>query len=281
MHVGGPVQPQAVVVLADFVEPHRAGALVLDTIGFLPGDVDDETDLGELRTVRVYAGYAGWGPGQLEDELDEQSWVVLPARAVGRLHGRARRPVVGGSPPARGCARHPRAPPRGPARQLTCHSYAEPGPKRKQFVWNHALGMTAGVQPFTLFERAEAHSIAAARGVDLRTHPRPCGPVCAARPNTKERDLETSIIEIPAVDAFAAEAEERGKVEAHELDALVLEHELDEEAVTALRTLLTERGVELPVDEDEVELDLDPPGAVPRRPTRSACSSRRSAATSC
>ena len=112
VHVGGPVQPQAVVVLADFVEPHRAGALVLDTIGFLPGDVDDETDLGELRTVRVYAGYAGWGPGQLEDELDEQSWVVLPARAVGRLHGRARRPLVGGSPPARGCARHPRAPPR-------------------------------------------------------------------------------------------------------------------------------------------------------------------------
>lgn len=81
VHVGGPVQPQAVVVLADFVEPQRAGALVLDTIGFLPGDVDDETDLGELRGVRVYAGYAGWGPGQLEDELDEQSWVVLPARA--------------------------------------------------------------------------------------------------------------------------------------------------------------------------------------------------------
>jgi RNA polymerase primary sigma factor len=70
--------------------------------------------------------------------------------------------------------------------------------------------------------------------------------------------LETSIIEIPALDAFAAEAEERGKVEAHELDALVLEHELDEEAVTALRALLTERGVELPVDEDELELDLTP-----------------------
>ena len=70
--------------------------------------------------------------------------------------------------------------------------------------------------------------------------------------------METSIIEIPALDAFAAEAEERGKVEAHELDALVLEHELDEEAVTAFRTLLAERGVELPVDEDELELDLTP-----------------------
>jgi putative transcriptional regulator len=80
VHVGGPVQPQAVVVLADFVEPHRAGALVLDTIGFLPGDIDDPTELGELRDARVFAGYAGWGAGQLEDELDEQSWVVLPAR---------------------------------------------------------------------------------------------------------------------------------------------------------------------------------------------------------
>jgi putative transcriptional regulator len=80
VHVGGPVQPQAVVVIADFVEPQRAGALVLDTIGFLPGDVEDETELGELRSVRVFAGYAGWAPGQLEEELEEQSWVVLTAR---------------------------------------------------------------------------------------------------------------------------------------------------------------------------------------------------------
>jgi putative transcriptional regulator len=81
VHLGGPVQPQAVVVLADFAEPHRAGALVLDTIGFLPGDVEDAGDLGELRYVRVFAGYAGWAPGQLEEELAEQSWVVLPARS--------------------------------------------------------------------------------------------------------------------------------------------------------------------------------------------------------
>src|ERR687898_744438 len=34
VHVGGPVQPAAIVVLADFVEPDRAGALVLDSVGF-------------------------------------------------------------------------------------------------------------------------------------------------------------------------------------------------------------------------------------------------------
>ena len=61
------------------------------------------------------------------------------------------------------------------------------------------------------------------------------------RRKRNEETLETSIIEIPALDAFAAEAEERGKVEAHELDAIVLEHELDEDAVTAFKALLAGR----------------------------------------
>ena len=76
--VGGPVQPDAIVVLADFEEPERAGVLVFGTIGFLPGDVEHES-VGELRQARVFAGYAGWGPGQLEDELEESSWIVEPA----------------------------------------------------------------------------------------------------------------------------------------------------------------------------------------------------------
>jgi putative transcriptional regulator len=80
VHVGGPVQPQAVVVLADFVEPAGAEAVVLETVGFLPGEIDDAAELGPLRSVRVFAGYAGWGPGQLEEELAEGSWLVFPAR---------------------------------------------------------------------------------------------------------------------------------------------------------------------------------------------------------
>ena len=78
VHVGGPVQPSAIVVLAEFAEPDRAEALVLEDIGFLPSEIEPNV-LGELRRARVFAGYAGWGPGQLDDELREGSWIVEPA----------------------------------------------------------------------------------------------------------------------------------------------------------------------------------------------------------
>jgi putative transcriptional regulator len=76
---GGPVQPEAVVVLAEFEDPERADMLVLDRIGFMVGVVDPERT-GALSRARVFAGYAGWGPGQLEAELEESSWIVEPGR---------------------------------------------------------------------------------------------------------------------------------------------------------------------------------------------------------
>ena len=81
VHLGGPVQPQAVVVLADFLEPAEDDDLVIETVGFLPGDIEDAADVSPVRALRVFAGYAGWSPGQLEEELEEGSWLVLPALA--------------------------------------------------------------------------------------------------------------------------------------------------------------------------------------------------------
>ena len=78
VHVGGPVQPSAVVVLADFVDTNAAESLVVESIGFLPAEVEPAT-IGELSRARVYVGYAGWGPGQLDAELEEGSWIVEPA----------------------------------------------------------------------------------------------------------------------------------------------------------------------------------------------------------
>jgi putative transcriptional regulator len=76
--VGGPVQPAAIVVLGEFDDPERAAALVVGPVGFLPAEVDPD-ELGALARARVFAGYAGWGPGQLESELAEDSWIVEEA----------------------------------------------------------------------------------------------------------------------------------------------------------------------------------------------------------
>jgi putative transcriptional regulator len=79
VHIGGPVQPEAIVVLGEFASPERAGSIVLGSVGFLPGSIEEAEDLGELPRVRVFAGYAGWAPGQLEEEIDEDAWIVAAA----------------------------------------------------------------------------------------------------------------------------------------------------------------------------------------------------------
>ncbi len=78
LFLGGPVQPSAAVVLADFEDPDVARVIAFGSIGFLPEEVDAGESDG-VRRARVFAGHAGWGPGQLEAELEEGSWIVEPA----------------------------------------------------------------------------------------------------------------------------------------------------------------------------------------------------------
>lgn len=77
--VGGPVEPAAVVVLAEFEDPDESAALVFEDVGFVSADVATGEEPPAIRRARVFAGYAGWGPGQLEAELEEPSWIVEPA----------------------------------------------------------------------------------------------------------------------------------------------------------------------------------------------------------
>lgn len=78
LFIGGPVQPEAAVVLADFEHPENAEVIAFGSIGFLPQETDAAA-LGPLRRARVFAGYAGWGPGQLEVELSQESWLLEAA----------------------------------------------------------------------------------------------------------------------------------------------------------------------------------------------------------
>jgi len=75
VYLGGPVSPESVVALGDFERPEEAGTRVVGSLGTL--DPDGAND--SLRRVRVFAGYAGWGPGQLDGELEEDAWIVTDA----------------------------------------------------------------------------------------------------------------------------------------------------------------------------------------------------------
>lgn len=78
--IGGPVQPRAAIVLAELADPSLADIPVLGAIGFLVGDVDEEK-AAAVRRARVFAGYAGWGPGQLDEEVARDGWIIERALA--------------------------------------------------------------------------------------------------------------------------------------------------------------------------------------------------------
>jgi putative transcriptional regulator len=80
VYAGGPVATDSVIVLAEFDNPELAAALVVGDVGFVPAVADDHEELAaSVRRSRVFAGHAGWGPGQLEAEMDESSWIIEPA----------------------------------------------------------------------------------------------------------------------------------------------------------------------------------------------------------
>ena len=81
VYIGGPVAATGVIVLAEWIDPAPAVVLVDEDLGFVPGDVEDPDAIGAaIRRARVYAGHAGWGPGQLEAELAEEAWIVETPR---------------------------------------------------------------------------------------------------------------------------------------------------------------------------------------------------------
>jgi putative transcriptional regulator len=73
---GGPVQPTSGVVLAEVAE---VGDPVFGDVLLVPG-LEELADVADgAERLRVFAGYAGWGPGQLEAEIEREDWFVEPA----------------------------------------------------------------------------------------------------------------------------------------------------------------------------------------------------------
>lgn len=76
---GGPVRPDGPVLLAELARPELADIPVFESVGFLVGDVSENIQPDIVR-ARVFAGYSGWGPGQLEAEMSLGSWILDPAQ---------------------------------------------------------------------------------------------------------------------------------------------------------------------------------------------------------
>lgn len=91
LFLGGPVQPAALSFL--HTDNFISIANALPDLSFVESEVlpnlalghslDELVDIGEsfspTKKVRMFAGYAGWSPGQLEEEMKRKSWLTFPA----------------------------------------------------------------------------------------------------------------------------------------------------------------------------------------------------------
>ncbi|HMK62426.1 MAG TPA: YqgE/AlgH family protein [Acidimicrobiales bacterium] len=80
---GGPVSPDAVIGLAQAVSSEVSGEWksVVGGVGVVDLSVSPVDQPVVLRSARLFSGYAGWGPGQLESEVADGGWFVIDAVA--------------------------------------------------------------------------------------------------------------------------------------------------------------------------------------------------------
>jgi putative transcriptional regulator len=69
--LGGPVSPNALTCIGEFEDVSESERRIVESVGM----VDLEKEI-ELERFRIFAGYAGWSPGQLDAEIEEEGWIV-------------------------------------------------------------------------------------------------------------------------------------------------------------------------------------------------------------
>ncbi len=92
MFIGGPVKRDAALCLAVLrvgADPHNVSGLrhITGRTVMVDLDADPETIAPFVEGVRIFAGYAGWTIGQLDDEIERDDWIVLSALPLDVLAG--------------------------------------------------------------------------------------------------------------------------------------------------------------------------------------------------
>lgn len=77
--VGGPVGLTAAIGVARGArdEPVPGWAPIVGRLGTFDLATDPDELASDIESLRVFSGYAGWGPGQLEEEVQEGAWLAI------------------------------------------------------------------------------------------------------------------------------------------------------------------------------------------------------------
>ncbi|MGE3166340.1 MAG: YqgE/AlgH family protein [Planctomycetota bacterium] len=86
LHSGGPVETQRVMALRRSGQGHETDHNVVEQLKLVVAVDELVTELtldsGSFHDVRFFVGYAGWGRGQLANELKEGAWITRPATSA-------------------------------------------------------------------------------------------------------------------------------------------------------------------------------------------------------
>lgn len=83
--IGGPVGNDQLFFIHTIGEELKNTSKVMDGLYF-GGDIEHlefmlQNDLAQPNQIRFFVGYSGWDPGQLDNEISENSWIVASTSA--------------------------------------------------------------------------------------------------------------------------------------------------------------------------------------------------------